>query len=208
MAGSMTGPGKPTFFKTPAAWRTWLEKHHATESELWVGFYRVGSGKPSITWPESVDAALCFGWIDGVRKSLDELSYVIRFTPKRAGSIWSLVNIKRVAELTRLGLMAERGLAAFARRQDDRSAIYSYEQRRNARLPAAYQKEMKARPDAWSFFQAQPPGYRRTITHWIVSAKRPETQLRRLRQLIDACAAGRRIEAIARPDARRPVSRS
>jgi uncharacterized protein YdeI (YjbR/CyaY-like superfamily) len=190
---------KPTFFKTPDAWRKWLERHHADRAELWVGFYKKGSGKPSITWPESVDGALCFGWIDGIRKSLDDESYVIRFTPRRAGSIWSAVNIKRAGELKKLGLMSEAGLKAFAVRRDDRSAIYSYEQRRTARLPAVFQKQLEGNRAAWEFFSAQPPGYQRTAAFYVVSAKKPETQLKRLQRLIQDCAAGRRIGILAGP---------
>ena len=187
---------KPTFFKTPAAWRKWLEEHHADRQELWVGFYKKGTGRPSITWPESVDGALCFGWIDGVRKSLDEASYVIRFTPRRATSIWSVVNIRRMAELEGLGHVAEAGRRAFERRRDDRSAVYSYEQRRTARLPTVYQKQIEANRAAWAFFSAQPAGYQRMVAHWVVSAKQTETQQRRLARLIEDSAAGRRIHPL------------
>src|SRR5579872_1044345 len=123
---------KPQFFATPAAWRAWLEKHHADSDELWVGFYKRDSGRPSITWPESVDGALCFGWIDGVRKSVDSTSYKIRFTPRKARSIWSAVNVKRAAELAKLGLMHSAGLAALEKRTGARTEIYSYEQRKGA----------------------------------------------------------------------------
>jgi uncharacterized protein YdeI (YjbR/CyaY-like superfamily) len=148
---------KPVFFPTPAAWRAWLEEHHAETDEPWVGFYKKGSGKPSITWPEPVDSALCFGWIDGVRKSLDEISYVIRFSPRRARSIWSAVNIKRVGELAKQGLMHRAGLNAFERRTGERSEIYAYEQRKGAKLSSAYEKQFRANKQAWDFFRAQPP---------------------------------------------------
>jgi uncharacterized protein YdeI (YjbR/CyaY-like superfamily) len=190
---------KPTFFKTPAAWRKWLEQHHADRQELWVGFYKKGTGRPSITWPESVDGALCFGWIDGVRKSLDGDSYVIRFTPRRVTSIWSVVNIRRMAELEALGLVSAAGRGAFERRRDDRSAIYSYEQRKTASLPPAYLKQLEANRPAWTFFSAQPAGYKRLVAHWVVSAKQPETQQRRLTRLIEDSAAGRRIHPLLGP---------
>ena len=134
---------KPKFFPSPSAWHAWLEEHHEKHEELWVGFHKVGSGKPSITWPEAVDGALCFGWIDGVRKSLDENRYVIRFTPRRERSVWSAVNIKRVAELSALGLMSPKGVQAFERRTGSRSEIYAYEQRKGANLRGAYEKQFR-----------------------------------------------------------------
>jgi uncharacterized protein YdeI (YjbR/CyaY-like superfamily) len=197
---------KPTFFPTPAAWRSWLEKNHGRKQELLVGFYKKGRGKPSITWPESVDQALCFGWIDGVRKSIDEDSYSIRFTPRRVGSIWSAVNIKRAGELTRDKLMSPAGLAAFARRRDDRSAIYAYEQRQKPRLSPEHQKALEANARAWKFLQAQAPSYQRLVTFWVVSAKRPETQQKRLQLLIADSAAGRRIGALIPPGKARATS--
>jgi uncharacterized protein YdeI (YjbR/CyaY-like superfamily) len=189
----------PAFFATPAEFRAWLEAHHATETELLVGFYKKGSGRPSITWPESVDEALCFGWIDGVRKRLDERSYVIRFTPRRKGSVWSSINLARIKELTRLGLMRPAGLAAHEGRTTAKSGIYSYEQRKRARLPAAMQRRLKGNRAAWAFFQKQAPWYRQVTTWWIVSAKREETRERRLATLIEDSAAGRRIKALTRP---------
>jgi uncharacterized protein YdeI (YjbR/CyaY-like superfamily) len=184
---------KPTFFAEPLAFRAWLEKHHQSIEELLVGFYKKGSGKPSITWPESVDQALCFGWIDGVRKRIDDVSYTIRFTPRRPGSTWSAVNIKRVAELTEQGLMRPAGLAAFERRSEAKSRTYAYEQEHGAALDEEYQKELEADEKAWAFFQAQPPWYRRTAIHRVVSAKQEETRKRRLQALIEASAAGRRL---------------
>src|SRR5262245_1157545 len=135
---------KPLFFPTPADWRQWLARHHRREDELWVGFHKRASGKPSITWPESVDEALCFGWIDGLRKRIDEVSYKIRFTPRRPGSVWSAVNVKRVKELTALGRMRPAGLRAFEKREDDRTAIYSFEQREHPKLPPALERTFKA----------------------------------------------------------------
>jgi uncharacterized protein YdeI (YjbR/CyaY-like superfamily) len=183
---------KPTFFPTPAAFRAWLQKHGATATELWVGFYKKDSGRPSITWPESVDQALCFGWIDGVRKSIDAARYMIRFTPRRARSTWSAINIRRAQELIEAGAMRPAGRRAFEARRDNRSGIYSYEQR-SEQLPEPYAAKMKKNKAAWSFFQAQPPYYRKVAAWWVVSAKKEETRLKRLAQLIRDSAAGRRI---------------
>jgi uncharacterized protein YdeI (YjbR/CyaY-like superfamily) len=181
---------EPTFFATPADFRAWLERHHESHSELIVGFHKRGSGRPSITWPEAVDQALCFGWIDGVRRRIDDASYSIRFTPRKARSTWSAVNIRRMKELVEEGLVAPAGLAAFERRADDRSAIYSYEQRKAARLEPDQERRLRADERAWAFFEAQPPSYRRAAIHWITSAKKPETRERRLAQLIECSAAG------------------
>ena len=159
---------------------------------MWVGFYKKNSGKASITWPQSVDEALCFGWIDGIRKTIDEISYKIRFTPRRQRSIWSAVNIKRVGELSEQGLMREAGLKAFSARREYRSGIYSYEQR-SPEMPAQYAKVLKKNAAAWKFFQAQAPSYRKAINWWVLSAKREETRLKRLDQLIKDSAAGRRV---------------
>ncbi|HEX6639627.1 MAG TPA: YdeI/OmpD-associated family protein, partial [Thermoanaerobaculia bacterium] len=183
---------KPRFFATPAAWRAWLEKNHATKSELLVGFYKTGSGKKSITWPESVDEALCFGWIDGIRRSLDDDSYTIRFTPRKRKSKWSSVNIKRVGELTKLGRMKPEGLAVFEQRDASQADGYSYE-RREAQLDDAMEKRFRANQAAWTFWEAQPPYYKRTLSWWVISAKREETRAKRLEQLIAACAEKRRI---------------
>jgi uncharacterized protein YdeI (YjbR/CyaY-like superfamily) len=183
---------KVKFFKTPSDFRKWLAAHHASEKELWVGFYKKDSGKASITWPQSVDEALCFGWIDGIRKNIDEISYKIRFTPRKQRSTWSAVNIKRVGELTEQGLMETTGLKAFAARQENRSGIYSYEQR-SPELPTQYAKKLKNNAAAWKFFQAQPPSYRKAVNWWVVSAKQEETRLKRLDKLIDDSAEGRRI---------------
>jgi uncharacterized protein YdeI (YjbR/CyaY-like superfamily) len=182
----------PKFFKTPSDFRKWLATHHASETELWVGFYKKDSGKQSITWPQSVDEALCFGWIDGLRKNIDDVSYQIRFTPRKQRSTWSAVNIKRVDELTEQGLMQEAGLKAFAARQENRSGIYAYEQR-SPELPAQYAKQLKKNAAAWKFFEAQAPSYRKTANWWVLSAKREETRLKRLNKLIDDSAAGRRL---------------
>jgi len=193
---------EPTFFATASEFRAWLEEHHREARELWVGFYKKGSGKPSITWPEAVDQALCFGWIDGVRKSIDDVAYANRFTPRRARSAWSAVNVKRVEELTKLGLMRPAGLEAFAQRTEDRSGTYSYEQRDAARLEPSYEREFRANEKAWEFFRAQPPWYRRAATWWVVSAKKEETRLRRLATLIDDSEHGRTVRPLTPPTKR------
>jgi uncharacterized protein YdeI (YjbR/CyaY-like superfamily) len=193
-------PITPTFFAAPAEFRAWLEENHETARELWVGFFKVGSGRPSITWPQSVDEALCFGWIDGLRKSIDAHSYMIRFTPRRPGSIWSAVNMARVAELTAQGRMQPAGLAAFARRKDETSAIYAYEQRENAALDETEEQQMRAIPAAWQFFQAQPRSYRQAAVRWVISAKKPATRQSRLARLIDDSAQGRTVPPLTRPD--------
>jgi uncharacterized protein YdeI (YjbR/CyaY-like superfamily) len=182
----------PTFFATPADFGRWLGKNHATARELWVGFYRKHTGRASITWPESVDEALCVGWIDGIRKGIDAESYMIRFTPRRRGSIWSAVNIGRVEALTRENRVLPAGLAAFALRVENKSGIYAYEQR-SEQLPEPYAGLLRGNRKAWEFFQAQPPGYRKTIGWWVVSAKRDETRRKRLEKLIAESAAGRRL---------------
>ena len=168
-------------------------KNHDRTGELWIGYYRKDSGRPSITWPESVDEALCFGWIDGIRKKVDHESYKVRFTPRRAKSIWSAVNIARVAVLTGESRMEPAGIAAFARRQEHNSRKYSFENRASAKLTRAEEREFRLDTAAWDFFQAQPPGYRRLAAWWIISAKRPETRRTRLRRLITASHARRRI---------------
>jgi len=172
------------FFKSPADFRNWLGKNHAVEHELWVGFYKKDSGKPSITWPQSVDEALCFGWIDGIRKSIDGVSYMIRFTPRKPISTWSAVNIRRVAELKGKGLMRPAGLKAFELRREYRSGIYSYEQR-SVELPDPYLKQLKKHKAAWRFFEAQTASYRKNVNWWILGAKREETRQKRLAELIE-----------------------
>ena len=191
-------PTSPTFFATPAELRAWLERHHADRRELLVGFYKKGSGRPSITWPQSVDEALCFGWIDGVRRSLGEEAYTIRFTPRQARSTWSLVNVNRAGELIAEGRMTPAGLAAFEARSADRTAIYSHERRRAAVLEPDQEARFRAAAEAWEWFQARPPSYRRAAIHWVTSAKRAETRERRLRALIEDSAAGRPIGPLTR----------
>jgi len=183
---------KPEFFRTATDFRTWLDKNHATATELWVGFYRKDSGKLSITWPESVDQALCFGWIDGIRKRVDGISYQIRFTPRRRGSIWSAINIKRAEELVREKQMRPNGLKAFEARIENKSGIYSYEQR-STELSEPYAKVLRENKAASNFFKTQPPSYRKMIGWWIVSAKKEETRLARLAKLISESAKGKRL---------------
>jgi uncharacterized protein YdeI (YjbR/CyaY-like superfamily) len=187
---------KRKFFATPEDFRVWLAQHHTNEMELSVGFYKKASGRPSITWPESVDVALCYGWIDGVRNSIDEVSYCIRFTPRKPTSTWSAVNVRRVAELTKLGLMRPAGLQAFEARKGDKTGIYAYEQRKNAKLPRAYERQFRANKKAWKFFQSQPPWYRRTATYRVISAKREETRLGRLAELIKESELGLPIKEL------------
>jgi len=178
-------PPKPTFFPAPADFRAWLEAHHDKFRELLVGFYKKDSGKPSITWPESVQVALSFGWIDGVRKSLDETSYTIRFTPRKPASTWSSININLVRKLTNQGLMHPAGLKAFAARDEKKSAIYSYEQRKSAWFTREQEKHFRANKTAWEFFRSQAPWYQRVTTYWVISAKKEETKLKRLSGLIE-----------------------
>jgi len=178
-------PPKPTFFPTPADFRAWLKAHHDKFSELLVGFHKKNSGKPSITWPESVEAALCFGWIDGVRKSLNETSYTIRFTPRNPNSTWSAININLVRRLTKQKLMHPAGFKAFAARSEKKSAIYSYEQRKSARFTREQEKQFRSNKAAWGFFRSQAPWYQRVCTYWVISAKREETTIKRLSLLIE-----------------------
>ena len=181
------------FFARPEDFRKWLEAHHGNTSELWVGFYKKGSGRPSITWPESVDEALCVGWIDGLRKTIDAESYMIRFTPRKKTSNWSAVNIGRVKELTKQKRMRPAGVKAFELRKEEKSGIYAYENRKLAELGKAEAKQFRARPKAWEFFQNQPTGYRKLMTWWVISAKREETRQKRLDKLISESEAGRRL---------------
>jgi uncharacterized protein YdeI (YjbR/CyaY-like superfamily) len=182
----------PSFFPTPADFRAWFAEHHESATELWVGFHKKGTGKPSITWPESVDQALCFGWIDGIRKSLDADSYVIRFTRRQRRSHWSNVNIKRIGELTGQGLVTDAGLRAFEARSAENSGRASHEQG-TVELPEEYLSLFRANAAAWEFFGSTPPGYRRTMTWWVISAKREETRRKRLATLIEASANGHRV---------------
>lgn len=184
------------YFRGGAAFRRWLQKHHGTTTEVWVGFYRKDSGRTGISYAEALDQALCFGWIDGIRKKVDDESYTNRFTPRKPKSTWSLVNIRRVGELTALGLMAPPGIAAFETRDAKRSGIYSFENRPSSLAPAL-EKTFKARREAWAFFQAQPPGYRRTATWYVMSAVKDDTRRSRLARLIEDSSQGRRLGMLA-----------
>lgn len=181
------------FFENQNKFRDWLELNHNKETELVVGFYKVNSGKPSMTWSESVDQALCFGWIDGVRKSIDNESYCIRFTPRKANSIWSTINIKKIVVLTKAGLMKTEGLQAFALRKEEKSNIYSHENKR-AEFTSDFLKQFKKNKTAWTFFTSQAPSYQKVITHWIMSAKREETRQSRLEKTITSSEQKKRLD--------------
>lgn len=187
------GVAEPRFFVDAVAFRHWLQANAATTGELIVGFHKLGSGRPSMSWPDSVDEALCVGWIDGVRKRIDEHSYQIRFTPRRPGSIWSAVNIAKVERLIAAGRMQPAGLAAYALRTAEKSRVYAFEQEQIAELSQAELQAFKRQRAAWAFFEATPPGYRKTVLHWVVSAKRSATRDKRFAQLLAACAAGERL---------------
>lgn len=193
------------FFATVDAFTCWMEQYAAATQELWVGYYKKGSGQASITWPESVDVALCFGWIDGLRKTIDEQRYRIRFTPRLASSNWSAVNIARVAALTAEGRMRPAGLEAFARRREDRTAVYSYEQRHDAALGPEFAAQFQANHAAWDSFSARPPSYRQAAIRWVMSAKKSETRWKRLENLIVESAAGQTIKELTPPRKRRSM---
>lgn len=188
-------PRNVQFFKSPGELRKWFHKHHASADELWLGFHKRATGRPSVTWPESVDEALSVGWIDGIRKSLDDETYTIRFTPRRKGSVWSRVNIRRVEVLTAEGRMLGAGMQAFEARFETRSGIYTYEQPEPVEhaLDSSFQRLFRKTRTAWRFFEAQPPGYRKLVTRWIMTAQRDETRQSRLQKLIAACADKRRL---------------
>lgn len=187
---------QPTFFSNPLEFRKWLEKNYEKEMELYVGFYKVDSGKPSMSWSESVDEALCFGWIDGVRKSIDKESYFIRFTKRKPKSIWSAVNIKKIEELTKQGRMKPAGIAAFASRQESRSKIYAYE-KQDVKLSDDFESRFRANEKAWSFFQSLPPSYQKSAIDGVMSAKQETTRVKRLEELIRDSEAGRKIKRLS-----------
>jgi uncharacterized protein YdeI (YjbR/CyaY-like superfamily) len=188
----------PRYFPSAAEWRSWLAANHASEAEIVVGYHKVGTGKPSLTWPESVDEALCYGWIDGVRRRVDDARYCIRFSPRRTTSIWSAVNIRRFGELTAEGRVQVAGRKAFAHRKENRSGIYAYEQRKDT-FDEPYLSRFRKARRAFAFFEAQPPGYRKLTIWWVVSAKREATREKRLAQLIECSAAARRLPGLERP---------
>lgn len=185
-----------THFDCPEAFRAWLVRYHSERDELWVGFWKKSTRRPSITWPESVDEALCFGWIDGIRKSVDDEAYTIRFTPRRSRSTWSLRNIKRYEALEAEGRIERAGVEAFGKRTDENSGMYSFEQETQATLSEDYIARLQADAAAWADWQSRPPGYRKQVTHWIMSAKREATRERRLELLIEDSAAGRKIKPL------------
>ena len=189
---------KPRFFATPAKFRAWLEANHATADELLVGFYKTGSGKPSMTWPESVDEALCFGWIDARRNTIDAEAYAIRFVPRKPTSIWSAINVAKVAALRELGKMRAAGEAAFAKRTAAKTGVYSFERSEAAVLAPADAAQLASHPAAHAFFTAQAPWYQRTALHWVVSAKRDETRAKRIATLVADSAAGLWIKHLRR----------
>jgi len=189
---------EPIYFASPAEFRDWLDAHHATASELLVGYHKKSTGRPSLTWAESVDEALCYGWIDGVRRSVEGDRYTIRFTPRKSTSTWSAINTRRVGELTAEGRMRPAGVAAFEKRREDRSAIYSFEQE-SVTFTDEYEKRFRAHAQAWANFQKMPPSYRRPATWWVISAKQESTREKRLSILIEDSAAGVKIRPLRRP---------
>jgi uncharacterized protein YdeI (YjbR/CyaY-like superfamily) len=192
-------PPKAQFFASPDAFRAWLAAHHQTKGEIVVGFYKVSSGKPTITWPQAIEEAIAFGWIDGIRRSIDHESYSNRFTPRRPSSNWSLINIATARRLIREGRMAPSGLAAFKRRKPDKTAVYAAEQYRAPKLAPAEARAFRAQKNAWTWFKAAAPSYQRNATWWVVSAKKPETRTRRLQQLIASSRAGKRVPPLTPP---------
>jgi len=189
---------KPRFFKSAEEFAGWLERNHDKADELWVGYHRKATGRPGLTYPESVDVALCYGWIDGVRKSVDETRYTNRFTPRRPGSNWSAVNIRRAKALIKEGRMRPSGLRAFRAKRASRSSTSSYENR-PADLPPRYLERLKANEKAWIFYSSQPPWYRRAATWWVISAKQEKTRLKRLSNLIESSGRGQTIAPLTRP---------
>jgi uncharacterized protein YdeI (YjbR/CyaY-like superfamily) len=186
--------GTPTFFDSAADFRAWLERNHATEAELLVGFRKVGTGSPNMTWPESVDEALCFGWIDGVTRRIDGSTYSVRFTPRRPNSIWSAVNLRKVEALVAEGRMRPAGLRVYEARNPAKEKVYSFEQEHPAELDAHELAALKARPATWAYFESTPPGYRKTVIHWITTAKQPATRTKRFASFLQACSEGRRLK--------------
>jgi uncharacterized protein YdeI (YjbR/CyaY-like superfamily) len=190
---------EPTYFTSPAEFRKWLRANHANATELLVGFHKAHTGEPTMTWPESVAEALCFGWIDGVRRRVDDERYSIRFTPRKATSIWSAVNIALIETLIADGRAQPAGTAAYERRSAAKSVVYAYEQGDEVAFDAESERTLRANARAWTYFQAAPAWYRKTVTWRIMSAKRPDTRAKRLAELIECCAAGRRIASLTRP---------
>ena len=187
----------PRFFRSQKEWRSWLEKNHATAADQWVGFHKAGAGKTGITYKQAVDEALCFGWIDAVRRGGDA-TWSIRFTPRKTGSIWSAVNIRRIEELKTLGQVAPAGLAAYEGRDPEKQKKYSFENRDTVLAPAC-EKRFRAEKAAWTWFEAMPRSYRHPAVWWVMSAKQEATRERRLATLIADSAAGRKVRHLRRP---------
>jgi len=187
---------EPIYFSSPDEFRAWLEQHHETKTEVWVGYWKKATGKPTLTWSQAVDEALCFGWIDGVLNGIDDERHVQRFTPRKPTSNWSAINVAKVERLRAEGRMRPAGEAAFARRRDDRSAIYAYEQRKDPHLEPDEQARFEDDAAAWAYFMSRPPSYRKPALWWVVSAKKPETRERRLATLIERSAAGEPINQL------------
>ena len=202
MADTRASSPEPRAFRAAAEWRRWLERHHATAAALVVRCRKAHGRGRGLTYPQALDEALCFGWIDGVRRRMDEDSFSIRFSPRRPGSIWSAVNIRRVGQLEAAGRMHPAGRAAFAARTERRSRVYSYENRATTELDPAYRRRLEAHPEAWAYFQTRPPGYRRTSIFWVMEAKREETRRRRLDVLLRCSAAGKPIPLLTRSPSR------
>jgi uncharacterized protein YdeI (YjbR/CyaY-like superfamily) len=190
---------EPIFFESPAAWRAWLEEHHDSESEVLVGYYKKHTGKQGMTWSQAVDEALCFGWIDGVVGRIDDERHQQRFTPRKARSTWSAVNIRKFEALSAEGRMTDAGRRAHEARTEENSRIYAFEQE-NVELPAEYEARLRSNAEAWAYWESRPKGYRRIATWWVVSAKREETRERRIATLVEDCAAGRLIKSQRRRD--------
>jgi uncharacterized protein YdeI (YjbR/CyaY-like superfamily) len=199
----MAAKPEPIFFDSPQAFYDWLDQNHETESEVYVGYWKKHTGKPSLTWSQAVDQALCFGWIDGRVNSIDDERHMQRFTPRKPNSNWSNINVEKMKKLTEAGLVKPAGHAAFERRRADRTGIYSFERQAEAKLEPEQEKRFKANAAAWEFFQAQAASYKRTAIHLVTSAKRPETRERRLNLLIEDSAAGRRLEQLTSPGRRK-----
>ena len=189
-------PRDVTHFATYELFRAWLEEHHASSEELWVGYWKKSTGRPSVTWEETVDEALCFGWIDGIRKRVDDEAYTIRFTPRRAKSVWSRRNIERFGALSAAGRVSPPGHAAYSKRTEARSGVYSFDQTTNPELSADYVARLRADHAAWCDWESSLPGYRRQVAHWVMSAKRESTRERRLTALIEDSAAGRKVKPL------------
>ncbi len=194
------------FFETPSELRTWFSRNHVKSDELWVGYYKRSSGKKSLTWDQSVEEALCYGWIDGVRMSVDDESYTIRFTPRRPGSTWSQKNIRTAEKLIRSRRIRPAGLAAFQKRKESRSGIYAYEREKTI-FNEDYERRLKENDKAWAFFNSQAPSYQRTVRYWIMDAKQEETRQKRLRELIADSSMGRKVKPF-RSNRSRPAAKS